>query len=266
MPESAEVKLTTEFLHEALENELIISWDFVSGQYRTKLALGFEQFKKGLPITVLAVKCKGKFIYFECTTRDKKPLYILHHLRLTGSWRNVLEEKCRWVVQLQSGRKLWYYDSRCLGILQFTTEKSDLNAQLCSLGPDILTEQFNLECWRKLVQSYAGKNVTAFLMDQSIISGCGNYIKAEALYEAKISPFRKVGSLSENEAEQLFQAIRMIPRRAYVGKGMTKRDYTDPQGNKTDYRFELKIYGTDRAKKEKTPDGRMTHWDPEHQK
>ena len=36
------------------------------------------------------------------------------------------------------------------------------------------------------------KTLTKFLMDQKNISGVGNYIKAEALYEAKISPYRKI--------------------------------------------------------------------------
>lgn len=31
--------------------------------------------------------------------------------------------------------------------------------------------------------------ITSFLMEQSVISGYGNYIKAEVLYDAKISFF-----------------------------------------------------------------------------
>ena len=41
------------------------------------------------------------------------------------------------------------------------------------------------------------------LTDQEIISGCGNYIKSEALYYVKISPLRKVSTLTQKEIELL---------------------------------------------------------------
>ena len=34
-----------------------------------------------------------------------------------------------------------------------------------------------------------------------VISGCGNYLKAEVLYHAKISPLRRLGSLKEQDVE-----------------------------------------------------------------
>ena len=103
-------------------------------------------------------------------------------------------------------------------------------------------------------------------MNQKIISGCGNYIKAEALYYAKISPLRKIGSLTQSESDKLFEALRIIPRIAYNYKGLSIKDYTDQYGEKGTYENELKIYGRKDAKRTKTSDGRITHWDPTVQK
>ena len=42
MPESAEVKLTTEYLKSKLENKVITEWVFPSGQYENKPPDGFD--------------------------------------------------------------------------------------------------------------------------------------------------------------------------------------------------------------------------------
>lgn len=265
MPESAEVKLTTEFLNQALSNKIITDWKFLSGQYINDEPEGFDEFYDSLPLLVEEVCCKGKFIYM-CCFNEHKRFYILHSMRLTGSWRNEEDSSSRWYIETDNGRKLWFHDSRCLATLKFTTDEYELTDYLSKLGPDILTDEFTLVEWKKLIRNHKNKNITAFLMDQSIISGCGNYIKSECLFESKISPARKVGSLTEHESEKLFESLRIIPRQAYMNRGLSTRDYVNPNGNKGFHEFHLKIYGKKFAKRIKTSDGRITWWSPDTQK
>jgi DNA-formamidopyrimidine glycosylase len=265
MPESAEVKLTTEFLSQAMTNRIITKWEFTSGQYLNSDPEGFDEFYESLPLLVEEVSCKGKFIYMKCFNEYKK-FYILHSMRLTGSWRNEEDSSSRWYVELDKGRKIWFHDSRCLATLKFTTDEQELTRYLAKLGPDILTEDFTLAIWKKLVQDHKNKNITAFLMDQEIIAGIGNWLKAEILFYSKISPLRKVGSLTENESDQLFESIRIIPRQAYMNKGLSTRDYTDANGKKGFQEFHLKVYGKKHAKRTKTADGRTTYWDDKVQR
>ena len=103
-------------------------------------------------------------------------------------------------------------------------------------------------------------------MNQGIISGCGNYIKAEVLYYAGISPLRKVGSMTEEESDKLFEGLRIIPRISYNHKGLSLRDYADHNGKKGYYEAKLRVYGQKYAKRTKTSDGRTTYWDPHKQK
>jgi DNA-formamidopyrimidine glycosylase len=261
MPESAEVKLTTEFLDQVMSNKIITKWVFTSGQYLNNDPEGFDEFYESLPVLVEEISCKGKFIYIKCFNEYKK-FYILHSMRLTGSWRNEEDSSSRWYVEMDNGRKIWFHDSRCLATLKFTTEEKELSEYLSKLGPDILTEEFTLPIWKKLVKDHKNKNITAFLMDQEIMAGIGNWIKAEVLFYSKISPLRKVGSLTELESEQLFEAIRIIPRQAYMNKGL----YINPNGKKGFQEFHLKIYGRKTAKRTKTSDGRTTYWDDKVQK
>lgn len=265
MPESAEVKITTEQLDKSLDNKVIVDWVFPSGQYFNREPDGFEEFYDSLPLLVQEVGCKGKTIYIICHNEFKR-FYILHSMRMTGSWKNKPVEYCSWYVEIEKGKKLYFRNPRRLATLSFISNEDVFDRVLNSLGPDILTDGFTLEVWDKLLKKHSQKNITSFMMDQSIISGCGNYIKAEALYYAKISPLRKVHTLNENERDRLFQGLRIVPRSAYNFKGVSIRDFTDENSIKGGYEYHLKIYGKKWATRSKTPDGRITYWDPEVQK
>lgn len=265
MPEASECRLMTEYLNKLLKNKCIRSWTFLSGQYdnKNKSPKGFEDFEKNLPLLVESVKCKGKFIYFTLYN-EYNNFYILHSLRMTGRWQNYYDKYCKWVLVLDDDEKLWFRNPRCLATLEFSTSKQVLDDYIQNLGPDILTPSFSLKKWRELCYKYSKKNITAFLMNQSVISGCGNYIKAEALYYAGISPLRKVGSLTDVESEKLYEGVRIIPRLSYNANGVSIKDYADENGCKGG--FVLKVYGHKKAKRTKTADGRTTYWFPSKQK
>jgi len=264
MPEAAECLLTTEYLNSKLYNRIVTNWVFLSGQYDNKNPTGFDEFEENLPCIVENVQCKGKFIYFTLFNENGY-FYILHSLRMTGRWQEYEDKYCRWKVELDDGEVLWFRNPRCFATLKFTSQESVLRKALDKLGPDILTDEFSLPVWNNLLVQHKNRNITSFLMSQDIISGIGNYIKAEALYYAKVSPFRKTGSLNSNESDRLYEAIRIIPRISYNKGGLSIRDYASAEGHEGSYGEELKIYGKDGATKVKTPDGRVTYWDPDRQ-
>lgn len=92
MPESAEVKITTDYLKSKLENKVITDWVFKSGQYEDTLPPGFAEFEDRMPLIVENVQCKGKFIYFTLFNEDGY-FYIMHSLRMTGRWQDY-EDTC----------------------------------------------------------------------------------------------------------------------------------------------------------------------------
>ena len=224
MPEAAECLLTTEYLKEKLENQIIVDWVFMKGQYENKSPPGFDEFEKGLPYIVEDVECKGKFIYLTLYNEDGY-FFIFHSLSHDRRrWQEHQDKCCRWSVHLHNGEILWFRNPRCFATLEFTSKESQLKKVLDNLGASILTDEFSLTLWKELVKKNKNKNITSFLMNQSILSGIGNYIKAESLYYAKISPLRKTGSLKEHEIERLYQGLRIIPRIAYNRNRMNLSD------------------------------------------
>lgn len=263
MPEAAECKIETEFLNSELEGEVIVSWNFLSGQYYNITPPGFEEFEESLPLMVEQVSCKGKLLYF-VIYNEEKTFYIMHSLRLTGYWSRKQTATSRWYIETDSGKRLWLNDPRCFATLDFIDNEILFQKMLDRIGPSILSPEFTPQIWDELLQKHKNKNITAFLMDQSIISGCGNYTKAEALYHSKISPMRKVKDLHANERRSLYEALRIIPRLVYTGHTIDEMSDTNIQT--PSHGFGFKIYGKSFATRTKTPDGRVTHWDPEVQK
>lgn len=105
-------------------------------------------------------------------------------------------------------------------------------------------------------------------MDQKVISGCGNYIKAEVLYRARLSPHRTVASLSTNDFAVLRQEIIAVMNESYHAKGATIKTYTTTDGDQGHAQFLFRVYGKsvdalgNTVVKEETLDGRTTHWVP----
>jgi DNA-formamidopyrimidine glycosylase len=264
MPEASETKLTTDFLHDMLVGRMITRWGFVGGKYTDQVPEGFAELEAALPVRVEEVSCHGKFIYFKMKDADGGCHVAMHSLMMSGRWRSTYDDYCKWFMDLDGGSDIWFSDPRSLGTISFTTDPQVLKDKLVTLGLDILTEHFTLPLFKELVQKRGKLNITSFLMDQSILSGCGNIIKTEALYDACISPLRKIGSLSENEQELLYQAVRVIPRLAYNHGGISMKNF-DVDGQKGRFQKQLKVYGKKDALRTKTADGRTTYWYPNRQ-
>jgi DNA-formamidopyrimidine glycosylase len=265
MSEGPETRLTIDYLNKSLKDKKIIDWVFSGGKYIENSPNGFEEFDKNLPLKVDYVKCKGKFIYICLSNESGKNFYIFHYLS-TGSWQNNYEDSSKWFLELENGRTIWFKDPKGFGSLVFSDNKDMLKQKLKKLGPDIMRENFHLYDFKNLFIKYSKRNITSFLLDQNIISGCGNYIKSETLYYSSISPLRKCGDITENEMELIYEGLRIISRISYNRNGLSLKDYRDPNNKKGYFGDNLKIYSKKYAKYTKTADGKITYWDPNIQK
>src|SRR5829696_4200890 len=67
------------------------------------------------------------------------------------------------------------------------------------------------------------KPVGAALLDQRIVAGLGNYLRAEILFDCKLNPWRTVGELTQRNLSCLAKAIPQLARDAYE-RGATAAD------------------------------------------
>jgi formamidopyrimidine-DNA glycosylase len=81
------------------------------------------------------------------------------------------------------------------------------------LGIDAMSPEFTAKAFAQLVAK-SRRPLKEFLLDQSRVAGVGNIYSCEALWHAKINPFRLANSLQPAEARNLYKAIVSVLRRA----------------------------------------------------
>jgi formamidopyrimidine-DNA glycosylase len=116
-------------------------------------------------------------------------------------WQGVWPRNPRWerfALEFADGGRLVLSDPRRLGRIR-------LNPDVGALGPDAL--EVSKEQFRDLIMK--GRiAVKARLLDQSKISGVGNLLADEALWQARLSPSAPVDTLTRAEVDRLYEALR----------------------------------------------------------
>ncbi len=79
---------------------------------------------------------------------------------------------------------------------------------IASLGPDPLTDDFTLEEFREILEREGRKQLKGVLRHQGTIAGIGNAYSDEILHAARMSPFKPAGTLTDDELQILYDALR----------------------------------------------------------
>ena len=75
-----------------------------------------------------------------------------------------------------------------------------------------------------------GRAIKDALMDQSCIAGLGNIYVNEALWRARVHPFRRVGMLSRVECGRIVRSVKRVLSDAIAMGGSSLRDYRGGMG------------------------------------
>ncbi|MET9431549.1 MULTISPECIES: DNA-formamidopyrimidine glycosylase family protein [unclassified Streptomyces] len=81
------------------------------------------------------------------------------------------------------------------------------------LGPDPLAGDFDRDAFAALLAGER-RQIKGALRDQSLIAGIGNAYSDEILHAARMSPFKPVRNLTEDETTTLYEALRATLREA----------------------------------------------------
>jgi endonuclease VIII len=132
-------------------------------------------------------------------------IVVRSHLRMQGRWlvqpadRPVLGRP--WLV-LRSGE--WQAVQRNGPVLELGTRKLE------RLGPDVMADPPDLEAMlRRFRCAEQTRELGDVILDQTLVAGVGNKWKAEALFEASVSPWRSLRELSD---ETLVGVLRTASR------------------------------------------------------
>ncbi len=263
MPEGPEVKTIVDGLSKHLEGKRLLGVDIHSGRYsRHGPFEGYDALVSNLPKKIDFVDCKGKLIFIVFDDGSS----ILNTLGMTGSWRQNSGKHAHVSLHLEGDKKVFFKDVRNFGTLKYVQSPDTLKQKLSKIGPDMLSEEVSNFQFISALRTQNKKTVAQAIMNQSVISGVGNYLKSESLYHAKISPHRLVKNISDHELASLNKSIKKIIRDSYRSGGATIYSFKnfDLEDGKYTRRFAVYNQKEDLlgnpVVREKTADSRTTFW------
>lgn len=169
---------------------------------------------------VLGVEARGKALL----TAVSSGWTLYTHSHLFGFWRLVDE-----IESLPDGARPRALLETVRGVAALYAAPSialwrtdDLGSQpyLARLGPDVLDPAVDAPRLLAHMETgrFAGRTLAVLLLDQGFAAGMGNYLRSEALYHARLSPYRILRDLTAAERRRLAKALLEVPRRAYRAK------------------------------------------------
>jgi DNA-formamidopyrimidine glycosylase len=227
MPEGPELRIFANRLNFSCKGSEIQSITIVRGPYKENEKKRYVQFREQVetfkPHRVTKVKSKGKWLYFKLDGPSYTAFGVHHGME--GSWCTNPDNK-HIILEIEisaehkTSERIYFQDSRRFGTFLLLTQ-DELNRELDRIGPDIFRltfEEFEKALETKRIQKH---RLCEMLMDQKIISGIGNYLRADIMYLAKIDPKTEIRDLTDKNKERLYKAIRKVSRTSYKAGSTT---------------------------------------------
>lgn len=265
MPELPEVKVMQKIADKYFSNSILYNIDILYSKYIKKVPNNYIKLKKILPIKINNIFSKGKFIWFEL--ENNWSIWIIP--AMTG-YLQPNKGKYTKIIFNTSKKNIYFNDMRNFGQIHFCDDKNKLINKLKELGPDVLEEKvesnYLINKLKKLKQTQLIGDV---LLNQKVLAGVGNYIRADALYLSKISPFRQLKDLTDKDIELLLHNIKKIINKSYkcqINYALQKYDYKKQTECYEFYVYSRKI--TDKGEKvdnKKMKNDRTIWWVPDIQ-
>lgn len=272
MPELPEVARTAISLNRKIQGSNLTEMSIHSGRYfRHGSPKGFEELQSNLPVKIEKVEFFGKLIVFTFIDKTGKFWFMWNTLGMSGGWRSEHTKHGHIELKTTNG-SVFFTDIRNFGTIRITDSLEETRKKIKSVGPNHLNDQISDDLFRERLMKRSDSTLAEVLMDQSLIGGIGNYIKAEVLYRAKLSPNRRVKDLTNVEFSNLNKYVKEVVDTSFDNRGATIKTYEGMDGESGEYVNFFKVYGRKICEagheviREETLDGRTTWWCPTIQK
>jgi formamidopyrimidine-DNA glycosylase len=217
MPEGPEVRRYADTVGGVLADRAIRSFEARTREARKWLK---DNGTRLVGRHVLSVRSYGKHL----VGRIEGGFYFHSHLMMWGRWLTFVpyppaevdrRERARVVVD--GGAAIMYS-----GPIFNVGEGDPLSHidHLQTLGPDVLPygAGFNDAEFRRRLQlpEYRDLTIGAALLNQRIVAGLGNYLRAEVLFACRLNPWTTVGNLKRRQVTCLIRTVPELALRSYL--------------------------------------------------
>jgi endonuclease-8 len=165
---------------------------------------------------LLQVEALGKNLLF----RFEDGLVLRSHLRMKGRWQ-VFERNGKstrhgtpWLVLRGENAEAVLWHGPVLELDE---------GPVRSLGPDILAHPLDLDAMvDRMRRADPRLAIGEALLDQRLVAGIGNLWRAEALWRAQVSPWRRLGEISDEQLRSTLTEAAQLMRRS-LDSGLRQR-------------------------------------------
>jgi len=213
MPEGPEIFRAARALHQAVANQpirLVLSYP----KLRSRATVLAE-------VPIVRVRSRSKAILTEFA--DGTVLYS--HNQLYGEWRVHTRDAPFAARQV----RLRIETANARAVLYSATDFSWLRAgqehqhpYLAKLGPEVLNGEVTAKMLATRLAEFPRRVVAAALLDQNVIAGLGNYLRADILFVAGVDPRVQIGQLAPAALLRIANACKKLSARSVHQCGVVR--------------------------------------------
>ena len=170
-------------------------------------------------VTIARVHARSKAML----TEFSNGAVLYSHNQLYGEWRvhtlgeALLDRQKRLVIATKSNRVVLY---SATDFAWLRTGREQQHPYIAKLGPEVLADGMTPAILAKQLACFPRRNLAAALLDQGVLAGLGNYLRADILFVARLSPLLRVGDLSDAQLKNLAEVIHQLTWRSVRHDGV----------------------------------------------
>ena len=152
-------------------------------------------------------------------------LVLYSHNQLYGEWvlhkadDPLLAKQVRLIIRT-ARHQVVLYSATDFAWLRAGDE--DRHPYIAKLGPEVLDSNVSAQEISRRLAQYPRRVIADALLDQRVIAGLGNYLRADILFVARVNPIRKIGELCASELLRIAKACKTLTRRSVQRDGVVR--------------------------------------------
>lgn len=213
MPEGPEIFLAAREVHEAVAGKassLQLLYPPLAAKTRSL---------RGIPIKRVHARSKAMLTEFA------NGVVLYSHNQLYGQWvvhaadEPLLHKQVRLMISTAK-HKAVLYSATDFAWLRAGNE--DEHPYIAKLGPEVLSDEVSAAQIAQRIAAFPRRVIADALLDQHVLAGLGNYLRADILLVAKINPLRKINTLQPQELLRIAKACKTLTQRSVKRQGVVR--------------------------------------------
>jgi endonuclease VIII len=213
MPEGPEIFLSARAVHEAVAQQpctVKLPYPPLAAKARSL---------RGVQVKCVHARSKAMLTEFA------NGVVLYSHNQLYGQWvvhaadEPLLPRQVRLIITTAKHQAVLY---SATDFAWLRAGEEDGHPYIAKLGPEVLSDQVSAAHIAQRLAAFPRRVIADALLDQHVLAGLGNYLRADILLVAKINPLRKINTLTLAELLRIAKACKTLTQRSVKRQGVVR--------------------------------------------